>query len=80
MILNCEPIRVKPVPAVYVPAPENCTQSTGLVPTVVTTSTITQPVLSYSVPAVTKVKSPPAISAGVSKSAERVSTVVLVRS
>ena len=61
------------------PAPENCTQITGLVPTVVTGSVITQPVLSYTVPAVTNVKSPPSISAGVLKSAARVNTVALVR-
>ena len=80
VILNCVPVNVNPVPAVYAPAPENCTQLTGLVPTVVTGSVITQPVLSYNVPAVTNVKSPPAISAEVSKSVERVNTVLLVRS
>ena len=36
--------------------------------------------MSYNVPAVTNVKSPPAISTGVSKSAERVNTVLLVTS
>ena len=72
------PVNVKPVPALYVPAPENCTQVTALVPTVVTASGITQPVLSYNVPAETNVKSPPAISTGVSKSSARVNTVALV--
>ena len=78
-ILNSLPFNANPVPAVYVPAPENCTQTTGLVPTVVTGSGITQPVLSYRVPAVTNVKSPPAISVGVLKSSARVNTVLLVR-
>ena len=78
-MLNVSPVNVSPVPARYVPAPENCTQSIGSVPTTVTSSICTQPVELYNVPAVTNVKSPPAISAAVLKSSARVNTVVLVR-
>ena len=78
-ILNVEPVNVNPVPALYSPAPLNCSNSIGSVPTVVTSSICTQPVLLYSVPSVTNKKSPPAISAPVSKSVARVNTVLLVR-
>ena len=33
LILNCEPVNVNPVPAVYCPAPENCTNVIAVVPT-----------------------------------------------
>ena len=78
VILNTVPVSVKPVPAVYSPEPLNCSQTIGSVPTVVTSSICTQPVELYCVPAVTKVKSPPAISTAVSKSIARVSVVPFV--
>ena len=66
LTLNTLPVNVSPVPAVYVPAPENCVKSIGSVPIVVTLDVCTQPVLSYCVPAVTNVKSPDSISGTVS--------------
>ena len=41
VIENSVPVNVRPVPAVYVPAPENWTNVTGSVPIVVTGSVIT---------------------------------------
>ena len=64
LTLNCDPISVKPalLLAVYVPAPENCVNNIGSVPTVTTVLVCTQPVLSYVVPPVTNMKSPASIS------------------
>ena len=44
-MLKALPVKVKPVEAVYVPAPLNCVQVTGVVPKVPPASTVqTQPV------------------------------------
>jgi hypothetical protein len=48
--LKTVPVRVRPLPAEYVPVPENCDQEIGLVPTVVTGKVCTQPVFPYCVP------------------------------
>ena len=45
VMLNCVPVNVNPVPAVYVPAPENCDQVTAVTPSVPPGLTVhTQPV------------------------------------
>ena len=69
-----EPTSWTPLEAVYVPAPENCCQTIALEPTVTPVEVCTQPVLSYVLQPVTNTKSPPWISAEVSKSVARVST------
>ena len=75
VIENSAPVSVSPVPAVNVPAPENCTKLTGSVPTVDTGSVLTKPESFRVVPVDINVKSPPAISVGVSKSSALVRTV-----
>ena len=75
MIENSDPLNVSPLPAVYVPAPENCTNVIGSVPTVDTGSVLTKPESFKVVPVDTNVKSPPAISVGVLKSSALVRTV-----
>ena len=78
LTLNVVPVNVKPVPAVYVPAPENCVNTIFEVPIVGLSVVCTQPVSACVLPDVTKKKSPPAASALVSKSVDLVKTVVLV--
>jgi len=75
VILNCVPVNVKPVPAVYVPAPENCTHTIAVVPTTTFSVVCTQPVSAYVLPCWIKVKSPPDNSTLVSASVALVSTV-----
>ena len=46
-IANEDPVNVNPVPAVYVPAPENCVNSMASEPRVATSFTCTQPVFAF---------------------------------
>ena len=69
--LNTVPVNVRPAPAVYVPAPENCVKLIASVPIVAGEFVCTQPVFPYEVPADTNIKSPEDISVAVSKSAAR---------
>jgi hypothetical protein len=64
-ILKVFPVNVRPLPAWYVPAPENCVNWIGSVPRVVTVFVCTHPVLSFTVPPDTKTKSPGSISEAV---------------
>ena len=53
LTLNCVPLKVNALPAVYCPAPENCTQLIAVVPItigVVSLLVHVQPVSAYSVP------------------------------
>ena len=74
---NCCPVKVKPAPAVYVPAPENCVNTMLLVPITTLSVVCTQPVSPFCVPDIINKKSPPATSAVVSKSVARTITVAL---
>ena len=52
-ILNWLPVSVSPVPAVYVPAPENCVNTISVVPTTITDDELlvhTHPVSALTVP------------------------------
>ena len=76
-ILNSVPFNVKPVPAVYEPAPENCTNTIGVVPIVTGAFVVqTQPVSANVVPCSTKVNAPGISPLGepLSKSVVRVNT------
>ena len=67
------PVLVRLVPAVTWPAPLNCENVSGVLPTVTAPGcTSTQPVSSLTVPSSTKVKAPPSTSASASKSVARV--------
>ena len=76
-ILNSVPFNVKPVPAVYEPAPENWTNIIGVVPIVTGEFVVqTQPVSALIVPCSTKVNAPGISPLGepLSKSVVRVNT------
>ena len=58
-MLNVVPIRDKPVPALYVPAPENCVQGMAVTPIVpVDAAVVTHPVFSKVVPDSINVNAP----------------------
>jgi len=71
-MLNELPVSVNPLPARYVPAPENCVKTIASVPIVAGLLVCTHPVLAFAVPEYTNTKSPESTSDAVSKSAERV--------
>ena len=56
-IEKAEPLKDNPVPAVYVPAPENCANAIAVVPTVTVALFVhTHPVSAFTVPSSTKTK------------------------
>ena len=61
---NVVPANVKPPPAVYVPAPENCENTSAVVHNVIASSVVsTQPVFPFVVPSDTNVNIPAVTSA-----------------